>query len=316
MTRDGDTRVGSQKCRTENYGSTRSIIHPACHNTRVQFAVKSLSERKTGKSVAKRILFVAGVCLAVLIWMGAAGAAPAVSLTLATGTELSLRTFPARGDTLLLWFVCDEGHSGSEARTAQDLAARGYETWFPDLLDAHFLPSLPSSLKQLPPQEITEMIARAAKSGKKVVLVTSGHGAGPILKGARAWQDQAPQAARNALAGAILFYPELYSVPPAPGVEAQYDPIVTRTTLPLFIYQGQLSPGRWWLEHLKVQFVRGGATVSSKVLPKVRGHFFVRQDATDAENAMTARLPELIQDALQELQQATPPQPQNIETKP
>jgi hypothetical protein len=80
--------------------------------------------------------------------------------------------------------------------------------------------------------------------------------------------------------------------------------------------QGQLSPGRWWLEHLKVQFARGGATVSSRVLPKVRGHFYVRPDATDDERAMTQRLPELIRDALQQLQQPIPSQPHQNETKP
>lgn len=267
--------------------------------------------------MAKRGLLAAGVWLVLLMWLGAADAASSVSLTLSTGTELSLRTFPARGDFLLLWFVCDEGHSASEARTAQELASRGFETWFPDMLEAHFLPALPSSLKQLPLQEITEMIDRAVKqSGKKVVLVTAGHGAGPILKGARAWQDQTPVTARNALAGAILFYPDLYLVPPSPGVEAQYDPIVTKTTLPLFIYQGQLSPGRWWLEHLKVQFARGGTKVSSKVLPKVRGRFYMLPDATAEESAMTERLPELIQDALQQLQRPTPSQPQQIETRP
>ncbi|WP_173062857.1 hypothetical protein [Sulfurimicrobium lacus] len=267
--------------------------------------------------MAKRGLFLAGVWLVLQVWLGVACAAPASALTLSTGTEVSLRTFPSQGDTLLLWFVCDEGHGANEARTAQELASRGYETWFPDMLEAHFLPSLPSSLKQLPPEEITEMIAHAVKqSGKKVVLVTSGHGAGPILKGARAWQEQAPEETRNALSGAILFNPDLYSVPPAPGVEAQYDPVVLQTALPLFIFQGQLSPGRWWLEHLKVQFARGGAKVSSMVLPKVRGHFYVRSDATDDERAMTQRLPELIQDALQQLQQPITSQPHQNETKP
>jgi hypothetical protein len=257
-----------------------------------------------GTDVAKRKLFLAGAWLALLVWLGASGAAFAAALALSTGTEVSLRDFPARGNTLLLWFVCDEGHGSSEARTAQELASRGYETWFPDMLEAHFLPPLPSSLKQLPPEEITEVIARAIEqSGKKIVLVTSGHGAGPILKGARAWQDQAPPATRKALAGAILFYPDLYAVPPSPGVEPQYDPIVAQTTLPLFIYQGQLSPGRWWLEHLKVAFSRGGAKVSSRVLPKVRGHFYVRPDATEEERAMTGKLPDLIQDALKTLEQ-------------
>lgn len=238
------------------------------------------------------------------MWLGVACAAPPATLALATGTEVTLRAYPAQGDTLLLWFVCDEGHSANEARTAKELALHGYETWFPEMLDAHFLPTLPSSLEQLPPEEVREIISRAVTlSGKKIVLITSGHGAIPILRGARAWQDETTGQDRSALAGAVLFYPELYSVAPAPGVEAQYHPIVAQTRLPLFIYQGQLSPGRWWLEHLKVEFARGGTKVQSKVLPKVRSHFFVRQDATAEENAMTEKLPELLHDALKILEQ-------------
>lgn len=241
--------------------------------------------------------------LALLLSLGTASAAPPPSLSLSTGTDVSLRTYPAQGNTLLLWFVCDEGHSSHEARTARELASRGYETWFPDMLDAHFLPILPSSLEQIPPEEIREIIAHAIRlSGKKIVLITASHGATPILRGAKAWQDEATEDGRSALAGALLFYPDLYSVAPAPGVEAQYHPIVAQTRLPLFIYQGQLSPGRWWLEHLKVEFARGGTKVESAILPRVRSHFYVRPDATPAESAMAEKLPELVLDALKQLE--------------
>lgn len=252
----------------------------------------------------------AGAWLVLLIWCGLASAAPPASLALSTGTEVPLRAYPAGGDTLLLWFVCDEGHGSHEARTARLLAENGYETWFPDMLDAHFLPILPSSLEQLPPEEIKEIIARAiAASGKRVILITASHGAIPILQGARLWRESVPENERSALSGAILFYPDLYSVAPAPGVEPQYHAIVTQTAIPLFIYQGQLSPGRWWLEHLKVAFARGGTQVGSKILPQVRSHFFVRPDATDEERAMAQRLPELLRDALNQLQSPAKPTP-------
>lgn len=235
--------------------------------------------------------------------MSTALASPPSSLSLSNGTEVNLRSYTARGDTLLLWFACDEGHSVYETRAAQTLAEKGIETWLPDMLDAHFLPILPSSLKEIPPAEISEIINLAIKNtGKKVILVVGGHGALPVLEGAQAWQGQASPESRLSLAGAILFYPDLYSVPPAPGVEAQYHPVVTQIKLPMFIYQGQLSPGRWWLDHLKEALSQGGNKVQSMVLPKVRSHFYVRPDATPDENAMAARLPELILDALERLE--------------
>lgn len=253
--------------------------------------------------MANRGLSLAGVWLVLLMWLGVACAAPPASLSLSTGIEVPLRSFPAQGDTLLLWFACDEGHSSHETRAAQVLAEKGIETWLPEMLDAHFLPLLPSSLKEIPPAEISDLIGQAIKTtGKKIILVVGGHGALPILEGAQNWQEQASPKTRPLLAGAIMFYPDLYSVPPAPGVEAQYHPVVTQIKLPIFIYQGQLSPGRWWLEHLKVAFSQGGNRVQSEVLPKVRSHFYVRPDASPEENAMAARLPELMVDALKRLE--------------
>ena len=267
------------------------------------FAVNFRFKKGTGTSVAKRRLLLTGTWLVLLMWLGVAHAAPPASLTLSSGSEILLRSYTADGNLLLLWFACDEGHGTREALAAQMLASRGLETWLPDMLGAHFLPSAPSSMEQLPAQEIAEIIDKAVKSsGKKVVLITSGRGSLPVLAGAKAWQDQASPRAKYSLSGAILFYPELYSVTPAPGVEAQYHPIVAQTSLPLFIYQGQRSPGRWWLEHLKVELARGGSKVQSKVLPNVRGYFYARQDATAEENAMAEALPELIENALIQLE--------------
>ena len=240
--------------------------------------------------------------LVLFLAAASAWAAPA-SITLADGTEVTLRAYPGQGDILLLGFACDEGHGIQESIASSALAGKGLETWMPDMLGAHFLPAAASSIDQLPIDEFAEIMDRALKlSGKKaMVLITAGRGALPVLRGAKAWQEKSSPEARKALLGAVLFYPELYSVTPAPGVEAQYHSIVAQTNLPLFIYQGQRSPGRWWLEHLKVEFRKGGSTVDSKILPNVRGYFFSRADPTPEEKAMAARLPELVQEALQQM---------------
>lgn len=247
-------------------------------------------------------LFSLGLLLS--LCLSSAWAAPA-SMLLSNGTEVTLRAFPGEGNTLMLGFPCDEGLGAQETRASRALAKLGLEAWLPDMLGAHFLPVAPSSIEQLPPLEIAEVIGQSVKlSGKKVVLVTTGRGALPVLQGARMWQDHATPQEKAALVGAILFSPELYSVKPAPGVEARYHNIVSMTSMPVFIYQGQRSPGRWWLEHLKVEFRRGGSKVDSKVLPGVRGFFYAVQDPTDEEQAMNDRLPELILDAIKQLEAA------------
>ncbi|MHB9102193.1 MAG: hypothetical protein ACYC2E_11830 [Sulfuricella sp.] len=248
------------------------------------------------------LFFLSLSCL--LATLTPASAAP-LCLELADGTRVELRTFPGVGNTLMLGFPCDEGLGTQEARASQSLARLGMEAWLPDMLGAHGLPPVPSSVEQIPPEEVAEVIDQAVKqSGKRVVLVTTGRGAVPILQGARIWLDRVTPQERAALIGAILFSPDLYSVKPAPGVEARYHKIVAQTSMPVFIYQGQRSPGRWWLEHLKVEFTRGGSRISSKVLPNVRGFFYAAQDPTDEERAMTERLPELILDAIKQLESA------------
>lgn len=247
-------------------------------------------------------LFILGLVLSFCI--SGAWAAP-TSLHTSTGSEIFLRTFPGKGNTLMLGFPCDEGLGSQEARASQSLARLGMEAWLPDVLGAHSLPAAVSSMEQIPPIEIAEVIGQTIKlSGKKVVVVTTGRGALPILQGADIWLSQATAQDRSALIGIILFSPNLYSVNPTPGAEARYDSIVARTSLPVFIYQGQRSPARWWLESLKAEFARGGSKVSSKLLPNVRGFFYSAQDPTDAERAMTDRLPELILDAIKQLESA------------
>ena len=125
-------------------------------------------------------LFSFSLALALCIHSG--WAAPA-SMRMSTGTEISLRTFPGVGDTLMLGFPCDEGLGAQEARSSQALAGLGLEAWLPDMLGSHGLPVASSSMEQIPPEEVAEVIDQAVKlSGKKVVLVTTGRGACPSSK--------------------------------------------------------------------------------------------------------------------------------------
>lgn len=230
-------------------------------------------------------------------------AAPA-SLDLEDGTEIPLRIYPARGDTMVLWLACDEGHGTREARSSWALATGGIEAWLPDYLGGHFLPVSPSSMVQISGEEVAAAIDLAlTTTAKKIFMVSAGRGALPALRGVRAWQQKHPDKAGPA--GVILFYPELYADTPAPGAEAEYHDIVKQTRVPVYVYQGERSPGRWWLSHLRTALETGGSRVQTELLPGVRGYFFVRQDPTPEEEAMAQRLPELIRKAITRIE--TPP---------
>lgn len=214
--------------------------------------------------------------------------------------EMDLRYFTADGDTMLLGFPCDQGTGRAEAAAGEVLSGRGIEVWLADLLGAHFLPIAPSSMRSLEGDEVASLIAYAVEQNdKRIVLTASGYGAIPAIRGARIWRQQHPDDKR--LAGAILFFPLLTAHDPEPGKPVQYLEVVHDTRLPIVIMQPGNTPTRFWVKKLKKTLEQGGSRVHVEILPDVRTHFYSRPDATDAENAMAQRLPELVEQALEQL---------------
>ena len=150
--------------------------------------------------------------------------------------EMDLRTFPSEGDSLLLGFPCDLGTGQAEAAAGEVLSGRGIEVWMADLLGAHFLPIAPSSMRSLEGREVAGLIAHAVQqTDKRIVLIGSGYGAIPALRGARIWQQEHPDDPH--LAGAILFFPMLTAHNPEPGKPLEYLDIVHNSALPVVIMQ-------------------------------------------------------------------------------
>lgn len=219
------------------------------------------------------------------------------TVTLSQDLEMDLRYFPAKGDTMLLGFPCDQGTGRAEAAAGDVLSSRGVEVWLADLLGAHFLPIAPSSMRSLEGEEVASLIEYAVKQNeKRIVLTASGYGAIPALRGAHIWQQKHPGDDR--LAGAILFFPLLTAHDPQPGKPLTYLEVVHQTNLPVVIMQPGNTPTRFWIRKLKKALEEGGSRVHVELLPDVRTRFYSRTDATPAENAMAQRLPELVEQAL------------------
>ena len=220
------------------------------------------------------------------------------SVSLSADVEMDLRYFSANGDTMLLGFPCDQGMGHAEAEAGEVLAGRGIEVWLADLLGAHFLPIAPSSMRSLEGGEVANLIGHAIeKTGKRIVLTASGHGAIPALRGAHIWQQQHPE--DHHLLGAILFFPVLSAHNPEPGKPLEYLDIVHQTNLPIVIMQPGNSPNRFWIKTLQKALEKGGSKVHVEILPGVRSRFYAREgDTTAAEKAMTERLPALVESAI------------------
>ncbi|MBT8118894.1 MAG: hypothetical protein KJN89_04175 [Gammaproteobacteria bacterium] len=208
--------------------------------------------------------------------------------------DIEVRVFPAEGNVLLLGFPCDEGKSIAEERTAQSLSEDGVEVWMPDMLGGFMLPKVRSSLADIPTETITAIIAEALKTGKKVYLIASGPDTELVLRAASQWEaeDHEP------VAGAILMFPRLYKDTPVPGEVPEYVDAVGKTQLPIMLLEGGRTPNRWGLNTLSNELQKSGSDVTSKVIPKVRGYFFKRQDANRSEDVVTSQMAGLIKVSL------------------
>ena len=210
--------------------------------------------------------------------------------------DVSIAIEPAKGDSLLLWLPSGIPVASHDADIARRIAALGIEVWRPDVLDAHFLPNLESSLAQVPDGDIVALIDAARATGKRVALLAAAHAAALALRGAHAWQAQHP--GDRALVGAILLHPYLYLGPPQPGRDAVFHPVVHSTSLPVVIVQPGNSPTRFRVDALRAALAQGGARVHVELLAGVRDRYYFRADATPAEDAEAAHLPARLKDAL------------------
>jgi len=218
-------------------------------------------------------------------------------IELSNGETMDLRVYAAPDSRdILLWFPCDQGMGTAEVGFAHELQQKGQEVWLADLLGMYFLPVAPSSMRRIEGGEVVETVEMLKREdGRPVYLVAAGFGAIPVLRGARLWKEKyTGTELENYIAGIILLYPELHAHEPEPGHELEYLPVVRHTSTPVMILQPQLTPARFWLHRLTALLESGGATVLVEILPGVRGYFFVKQESTPAEDAMTLKVPELI----------------------
>lgn len=214
-------------------------------------------------------------------------------------TEIDIRIFPASGNVLLLGFPCDEGKSITEEKTAISLAEDGIEVWMPDMLSGFMLPKVRSSLSGITTEALTALISEATKTGKKIYLIASGPDTELVLRGASNWEKHN----NNSLSGAVLMFPRLFKATPVPGKAPEYQDVVGKTQLPLFLLEGERTPNRWGINSLSHELQKSGSPVTSKLIPNVRGYFFKRQDANRSEDVVTSQMAGLIKVSLFYLQE-------------
>ena len=197
----------------------------------------------------------------------------------------------------LVWLPSEFGISPRQTPTAQALAGAGTEVWLPDLHGALFIPPGRYSFVGLDPQVIIGLIKAAGRDGKPLYLMAPGRAAAQALVAIRQWQqNELPGKVR--LAGAILFHPKLYQHTPQGSEPAEFLPVARASNIPIYLFQPQNAAAFWRLGETVDTLASGGAPVFMHRLYGVSDGFNLRTETRPGEEAMTARLPGLLSNAM------------------
>ncbi len=216
-------------------------------------------------------------------------------VALADDSELQVQRYAAEGDSLLIILPSEHGITEGLQTLAENLSQSGIEVWIADPFSTWFLPTVASSLKEIPVSAYVQLISHAEKTARHIYLLSNDKGAAVLLEAVHQWQSDEP----GILSGVILISPELYVKTPSPGNNGQFLPIAEATNLPLFIYVPAKSTLALRINDLRNVLEKGGSDVYLQVLPELRNRFFFRADATDTEQKAGDTLAQKIQHSMQ-----------------
>ncbi len=208
---------------------------------------------------------------------------------------LTADVYSAKGTMLYLWLPPEGGFQAAHHNTAEAMNSLGIEVWLVDLFEGRFLPPVASSLEKIPSTDVSVLLGRAQQTGKHIILISSGRGTFPLLRGAHHWQQTHPEP--GSINGIILLSPQFYIETPDPGEAAKLHPIVSHSNLPIFILQPKLSPWFWKLDQTVPALQQAGSDVYVRTLPDVRDRFYYRPDASPKEQALTDNLAQMLNQA-------------------
>jgi peroxiredoxin len=251
--------------------------------------------------------------LLLLIFAGNATAEHTV--TTDEGDEIPVSIYPAGGDRLVVWLTSEFGVTPRRTALAEALARQGVEVWAPDLHAAWFLPSGRYSLNEVDPAVVGAILSEAIETRhKQVFLMAEGRTVALALNGVRRWQTDSDNT--ESLRGLLAFSPRLFLRTPQGGEAAEYLPIAGASNLPVYILQPEDSGGFWRMAQDIRELEKGGSMVFAHRLPGVSDGFHARPEFSEAERAMTARLPEMLVAAMAQLEPygGTPRDPAPMET--
>jgi thiol-disulfide isomerase/thioredoxin len=200
---------------------------------------------------------------------------------------------------LFIWLLNQYGERERADALATELARRGAGVWQVDLLDSLLLERTGEAIRNIDGGPVAALLREAARGGKRpIVLVACDRMAAPLLRGLRAWQEQGGD--NGAVAGAVLFFPNLYRGTPVAGEAPELLGIVSATNLPVVVMQPALGANRGRLDALLTTLRDAGSPAYSWLVPEVRDYYLmhVEKPVSESLQAMAGPVPAPVERAV------------------
>ena len=249
-----------------------------------------------------RFLFACFIYISEILFLNASVASMSQSLKIHSGLEIDFNYQASKdnkADTLLLVIPSEHGLQTAEKSLLKILPDFNIDVWTSNLLDSYFLPNSASNLEKIPAQDIQQILKKLhAKTNKKIIILTTGRGAIPVLRALASWPDKVSP---SYLTGLILMHPKLFMKTPEPGLVAKVMPSVKNTNQLIYLIQPQQSPF-WWNRNIAIEGLQqSGSDVFIRPLKNIRNRYYFRPDATKEEQRLTTKYPLLIYNAISQL---------------
>jgi thiol-disulfide isomerase/thioredoxin len=222
--------------------------------------------------------------LAVLLLLATLPARADFTLDAGAGQRLEVKTWGRYADgPLFIWLLNQYGERQRADQMATQLARRGAAVWRVDLLDSLLLERTGEAIRNIDGEPVAALLREAVRGGKRpIVLVACDRMAAPLLRGLRAWQEGGGDNA--AVAGAVLFFPNLYRGTPVAGEAPELLGIVGATNLPVMVMQPELGAHRGRLDGLLRTLRGGGSPAYAWFVPGVRDYYLMHVEKPKSES--------------------------------
>lgn len=202
---------------------------------------------------------------------------------------------------LFIWLLNQYGDVERADAIASELARRGAGVWRADLLDALMLQRTAGAIRNLDGAPVAALLKAAMRAGHRpIVLVACDRMAMPALRGLRTWQERGGDS--RAVAGAVLFFPNLYRGTPVAGEAPQLSNIVAATNLPLIIVQPELGANRQRLPDLLNILHQAGSPAYVWLVHAVRDYYLLQTERPVSESlqALGGPVPRVVEEAVRD----------------